>query len=803
MRGKKILSVAVSFALMLSMLPAQAVTAPADQLAGQWYEAAMTTAVERGIIGGDESGNLQPARNITRGEMAVMLDRIMDYQAKAGNKFGDLVGGVYYTDAILAANAAGILKGDDRGNVKPAAGITRQETAVMLARVMNIEGIDAPSGNFADQSSIAPWAVKAVNAMKAAGYMGAQEVNFRPTDAITRAEVATVLGNIFTGYFNEAKTYSANVNGSAVVNAAGATLKNMKVSGDLIVAEGVAEGNLYLDGVTVGGRLLVRGGGVNSVYIRGASQVGNVIVSRQDGPVRVVVEGGAKVEVVVVDDGSDAVRLEGTLGSVVIEGTAAVEVAGTVGTVTVDAADASLKVSGTVAKVATTGNATGAVIEAAAGGKITAVEANGAGTQITGSGKVDSVTAKANDVSVATPGTKVEAAPGTSGVTAGGKPVEGGSTSGGSSTGGGGGYVPTPDPAVANVSTIETLTAALADVGKTTINITGNIDGIENTIKLERQVTIDGKGNKLSFATYPKSNPNGERNGILVAANGVHLKDIKIALNNNGQANAPEAWQGAYGVQVYNAENVVLHGYTGVGGDAALLVNNSKVTLTGAVDVSGNEFGGIEVTNRGTLMVDASVAVVNTTESKEIPTIWIDGEGTVEGTNGLVKTETSVETSKKYYYIADVATKEALRAALTKDYLKHIEITADMGNISETLVVNHAVEINGNGKTLSFGNLSEKAAGQRNGLLVMSDNVKIQDITVAMAPVEGWKGIYGVQVYNVKNVELNNYTGTGGDAALLVNGAKVTLTGTTTVSGNEFGGVEVAKEGTLQLMAIL
>lgn len=788
MRAKKFLSAMLVSALLLGLLPAGV---QAAETAGNWYDAAMSTCVERGILTGDENGDLQPGRNITRGELAVMLNRIMAYRAKANNGFHDLAEGAYYTDAILGANAAGVLKGDNNGNMNPAAAITRQETAVMLARVMGLNTAGAGVGGFTDQAAIAPWAAGAVNAMKAAGYMGAKETAFRPTDSITKAEVATVLGNIFIGYFNKAETYSGDVNGSAVVSAAGATLKNMKISGDLLIAEGVGEGNVYLEGVTVGGKLLVRGGGANSIYIRGGSSMGTVTLAKVDGKVRVVVEGGAQVEVVVVDDGSDDVKLEGTLGAVRIEGDAKVEIAGKAETVTVDAPDANLTVSGTVAKVETTGNASGAAIQVTAGGKVTAVEAAGAGTQITGSGKVEKVSAQANDVKVTTPNTKVEAAADTTGVVAGEKPVAGGgtATTPGASTGGGGDYVP-PDPAIANVATLDELKAALADTTKTTINITGDITNIPATLKVEHSVVINGNSKMLSFENFSKDNLNGEKNGILVEANGVKLKNVKVQLSNNDST-----WEGAYGVQIYNATGVVLEDCAISGGDAAILVNGGEVSLKGEIDVSNNQVGGIEVAKNGTLKVLGTLK--NESETTSLPTVWVDGAGSVDGAIvNTAKVQTGGNTGKTYYYIPEVKTESELRAALGKEYLSYIEITDNMTEIDAVLEIGHKVTINGNDKTLAFNSLASKPTntGERNGLLIRAAGVTVNDLKITMSDGgDGWAGVYGIQVYGAQGVTLHNYTGTGGDAALLVNGSAVTLTGTTTVTGNEFGGIEVAR----------
>ena len=222
----------------------------AGDTAGHWAQDALNTWQNYGVIKGDQNGNLMPDSGITRGEMAVMLDRVMAYQLKAQNTFTDLDQS-WYTDAILGANAAGIIMGMGDGTVQPGASITRQETAVMFARVLNLDTQSAPDAGFQDQASIPDWAVGAVNAMAAAGYMQGSNGLFRPADTITRAEVVTILDNIFNANYNASGEYTGDVDGSAVISADAVTLKDMHITGDLIVAEGVGQGHVELNNVTV------------------------------------------------------------------------------------------------------------------------------------------------------------------------------------------------------------------------------------------------------------------------------------------------------------------------------------------------------------------------------------------------------------------------------------------------------------------------------------------------------------------------------------------------------------------------
>ena len=94
-----------------------------------------------------------------------------------------------------------------------------------------------------------------------------------------------------------------------VINAGQITLQDMDISGDLILAEGIGDGHIILDNVTVQGRLLVRGGGENSVILRGDSRVSHLSASRQEGLVRVSVEEQAQLNTLAVHDRAQGVKI--------------------------------------------------------------------------------------------------------------------------------------------------------------------------------------------------------------------------------------------------------------------------------------------------------------------------------------------------------------------------------------------------------------------------------------------------------------------------------------------------------------
>lgn len=74
------------------------------------------------------------------------------------------------------------------------------------------------------------------------------------------------------------------------IAAAGVTLKNAVVKNELRIEETVGDGEVYLDDVTVQGKLNVLGGGKNSAYLRGKSTVDQLVVNRTGKTVHVVIE---------------------------------------------------------------------------------------------------------------------------------------------------------------------------------------------------------------------------------------------------------------------------------------------------------------------------------------------------------------------------------------------------------------------------------------------------------------------------------------------------------------------------------
>ena len=77
--------------------------------AGHWAEPAINKwSQEYGIIQGYEDGTFRPDNSITRGAIAGILDRFMQFQSVSpAGTFSDLTGS-YWEEQILKLNAAGV-----------------------------------------------------------------------------------------------------------------------------------------------------------------------------------------------------------------------------------------------------------------------------------------------------------------------------------------------------------------------------------------------------------------------------------------------------------------------------------------------------------------------------------------------------------------------------------------------------------------------------------------------------------------------------------------------------------------------
>lgn len=142
---------------------------------------------------GYEDGSFKPENSITRVEFMTMVNAAYDFEELDEISYEDAQADEWYYEEVQKAVKAGYIVGDNEDTVRPTDEITRQEVAVVITRLNALEQNDDVS-IFADKAEIADWAVGYVGAVYEAKYMiGDDNNNFCPTDDITRAEALVTL----------------------------------------------------------------------------------------------------------------------------------------------------------------------------------------------------------------------------------------------------------------------------------------------------------------------------------------------------------------------------------------------------------------------------------------------------------------------------------------------------------------------------------------------------------------------------------------------------------------------------------
>ena len=158
------------------------------------------------------------------------------------------------------------------------------------------------------------------------------------------------------------------------------------------------------------------------------------------------------------------------------------------------------------------------------------------------------------------------------------------------------------------VDNAEDLYKYLEDNVTTSVKLTKDIE-TTHKINVTSDKVIDGNGHKITYVGTFKNGSND---------NTVWGSDAEKPYNG-----------GVYVIQAYDA-NVTVKNITLTGGNVGLSANGANLTLEGTIDVSGNGFGGIELTKGAapTLSVPSltinNATIVNTTETDKLPTLWTD-----------------------------------------------------------------------------------------------------------------------------------------------------------------------------------
>ena len=151
------------------------------------------------IIGYAEDGTVRPQANITRAEVATIFFRLLTDEARdefwsTSNNFSDVAPDAWYNNAVSTMVNAGIIQGYEDGTFRPNNNITRAEFAAIASRFMS-SGYDVEEDLFTDIAN--HWARQNINDAAMTQWInGYPDGTFLPDKAITRAEAVTLVNNV-------------------------------------------------------------------------------------------------------------------------------------------------------------------------------------------------------------------------------------------------------------------------------------------------------------------------------------------------------------------------------------------------------------------------------------------------------------------------------------------------------------------------------------------------------------------------------------------------------------------------------
>lgn len=155
------------------------------------------------VITGFEDGTFRPEDLVTKEQFVKMVVEAFGLQSDVKTvSFGDVSNDHWAKDYIGIAVNKGIINGKSEAEFGIGENLSRQNAAVIIARVADLAGYTLASGNgtaFTDKAEIASYALDGVTRLSNAGIInGMGDGSFAPNGTLTRAQAAKILYMMIT-----------------------------------------------------------------------------------------------------------------------------------------------------------------------------------------------------------------------------------------------------------------------------------------------------------------------------------------------------------------------------------------------------------------------------------------------------------------------------------------------------------------------------------------------------------------------------------------------------------------------------
>lgn len=174
---------------------------------GHWAIKDIEALVSKGILKGITDQNFAPDKTINRSEIAAILARALGLEVKGSTSFKDVPQDKWYSDSVIATADAGLIKGYEGNLFDPMKPLSRQEMAVIMARVLELKGkspkvsdaTQAVLATYIDADQAGIWSKQALATCIELGLIqGTPDHKLNPKSNLTRAEAAVMISRLLT-----------------------------------------------------------------------------------------------------------------------------------------------------------------------------------------------------------------------------------------------------------------------------------------------------------------------------------------------------------------------------------------------------------------------------------------------------------------------------------------------------------------------------------------------------------------------------------------------------------------------------
>lgn len=204
----KITKILLSTALLLSFFTGTALASFSDVDYTTKVGEAITKMTDKGIISGFDDGLFHPNESLTRAQAVKIINKIFGYTLPGAVSFSDVKeGDWFYTDVAAAVNA-GYIKGFPDGTFCPDGTLTKEQVCVMLDNIMNF--VMLPS-DIKISDNVSDWAKESVEKILSNCLASVDENgNFHATENISRGDFCALLSQFVLDILPEIEPFDIN-----------------------------------------------------------------------------------------------------------------------------------------------------------------------------------------------------------------------------------------------------------------------------------------------------------------------------------------------------------------------------------------------------------------------------------------------------------------------------------------------------------------------------------------------------------------------------------------------------------------